>query len=317
MKDPALGRWPRTGRNRLALMALGVWLLLYGAAWAQDQGIETVGRRTWWLHENVFPATRPIDTLFYGILYLTCAVGLGVFVVLIAFLIKYRHRPGRHAKFVHGNGRLEAVWTLVPTGILVVTAAFSQATWSSIKTQPPVEDGESVVRMEVVGKQFQWFFHYPGKDSKLGPRRPELIDPRSSDFDRMIGLDRTHPDARDDIVSPTMYIPVNRRVYITLSSVDVLHSFFLPNFRVKLDAVPGLHGRLWINAAKSSAEVEGCEPDGSPRPFDIVCAELCGQGHFKMRGQLYAVSDEEFEKFIEEETSYLDLGAEGEDSEGY
>ena len=280
---------------------------------AQDSDQETIGRRGWWLPENVFPPGDAIDTLFHFLLYLTGAICIAVFVALLAFLIKYRHQPGRQPKFIHGNTRLEAVWTLIPTVILALIAAFSQATWSTIKYHPPVGAGEDVVRVEVIGKQFQWYFHYPGADGQMGPRRTELIDPESSDPDILVGLDRSHPLAKDDIIAPKMYIPVNQKVFIDLNSVDVLHSFFLPNFRVKQDAVPGLTGKVWIESTKTSSQVIGVEADGTPKPFDIVCAELCGQGHYKMRGQLFVVTQEEYEAFLEEEASYLDFGDEDEE----
>ncbi len=299
----------------LAALATG---LFTAHAHAQDR--ETTGRFTWWLPENVFPAAEQIDLLFNIILYMTCAVCVAVFAVMLVFLFKYRHKPGRQGAFISGNTRLEVVWTLIPTVILALTAAFSQATWSSIKRQPEISPGEDFVSLEIVGRQFQWFFHYPGADGKLGPRRFDLTDPQSSDPDELIGLDRSHPDGRDDIIAPNMCIPVNTKTMIKLSSVDVLHSFFLPNFRIKQDAVPGLNGNLWIESTKTSAQVIGTSPDepamfSHAKPFDIVCAELCGQGHFKMRGKLYVVTREQYEAFLEEEASYLDLGED--EDEGY
>lgn len=278
----------------------------------------TVGQTSWWLPENVFPAAEPIDVLFYFILYLTGAICIAVFVVMIAFLIKYRYQAGRQGAFIHGNIRLEAVWTLIPTVILALIAVFSQATWSNVKRLPTVAPGEEVIEMEVVGRQFAWYYHYPGADGKLGPRKSSLIDPQSSDPDELIGLDRSNPIAKDDIVAPNMAIPVNTKVLIKLGSVDVLHSFFLPNFRVKQDAVPGLNGQMWIQSTKLSAQVIGTSPDepamfGHAKPFDIVCAELCGQGHFKMRGKLYVVTKEQYQAFLDEEASYLDFGDEEEE----
>ena len=124
-----------------------------------------------------------------------------------------------------------------------------------------ISPGENVVEMEVVGRQFAWYYHYPGADGKLGLRDPKLVDPQSSDPDELIGLDRSDPVAKDDLVTPNMVIPVNTKVLIKLGSVDVLHSFFLPNFRVKQDAVPGLNGQMWIQSTKLSAQVIGTSPD--------------------------------------------------------
>lgn len=303
-------------RFKQGLAVLGAWCWA-AAVEGQTQGRETVGRTGWWLPENVFPKAQEIDYLFNFILYLTLSVCVGVFVVLGYFLVKYRHRPGRVAKFIHGNTKLELVWTLIPTVILALTAAFSQNVWSSIKARPELAEGERVVRIEVIGKQFKWYFHYPGADGKFGPRRAELVDATSSNVDEMVGLDRSDPAGRDDILTPQMYIPVNEKVYLDINSVDVLHSLFLLNFRVKQDAVPGLTTRMWIEADRTSAEVVGTEADGSPKPFDIACAELCGQGHFTMRGQLFVVDRKAYEAFLEEEASYLDLSGEEGEEEGY
>ncbi len=282
---------------------------------------ETTGRRGWWLPENVFPPADQIDLMFNFILWMTVIVCVAVFATMLAFLIKYRYRPERHGVFIHGNARLEVVWTLVPTVILALTAAYSQATWSNIKQPPAVGPSEEVIEMEVIAKQFAWYFHYPGRDGKLGLRKNEQVDLNASDPDAIVGLDRTDADARDDIVSTVMVVPVNTKVLIRLSSVDVLHSFFLPNFRVKQDAVPGLNTMMWIQSTKTSGQVIGTSPDeqdmlGFAKPFDIVCAELCGQGHFTMRGKLYVVTQQQYEAFLEEEETYLDLGDQSED-EGY
>jgi len=303
-------RWPMMIAPLLASTFAG------GTALAQDQ--ETISKPGWWLPENVFPAAEQIDLLFNFILYLTGAICIGVFAVMIVFMVKYRYKAGRHAAFIHGNSRLEIVWTLIPTVILVLIAAFSQSTWSNIKRHPTIAPGENVVELEVIARQFAWYFHYPGADGKLGPRKTSLINSDSGDPEELIGLDRSHPDGRDDIVSPQMAIPVNTKTLITLSSVDVLHSFFLPNFRIKLDAVPGLNGKIWIESTKTSAQVIGTGPDEQAmfdyaKPFDIMCAELCGQGHFKMRGKLYVVTQEQYEAFLEEEASYLDLEDDDED----
>ncbi len=291
---------------------------------------------TWWLPDNVFAEAADIDRLFYGILWLTLAVCVGVFVAMGIFLIKYRHQPGRHARFIHGNNRLEAAWTLIPTVILALIAAVSQTSWARMKKPPitptlqQVLDGE-IIEMRVVGIQFKWYFQYPGKDGKLGDLS-RAKQKASQDFGELIGLDRSG-DGRDDIVTPLMYVPVDRPVYIHLTSVDVLHSFFVPEFRIKQDAVPGLQPKVWLNAGKTSAAVNGRNADapdknkgqrphpiwgydGSAIPFDIVCAELCGQGHYTMRGELYAVTADEFAKWLQSEYEFLGLDDESGDA-GY
>ncbi len=207
---------------------------------------------------------------------------------------------------MHGNGRLEAVWTLVPALILVVLAAYSQQSWSVIKTPPPIpkaaqiKSGEQVL-LEVVGMQFKWYFHYPGADGVLGPLNHAKIDANSQEIAAKIGLDRSQPAAKDDFCTDAMHVPVGRKVVFRLSSVDVLHSFWVPNLYFKQDAVPGLAKLMWLEPTRTSAELVGTWAGGDPKPFDIVCAELCGQGHYTMRGQLYVVAPPQYEHWYRQQ----------------
>lgn len=298
----------RAIRTTAALTALALTMLTPSLSFAA----ETTGRHSYWLHEPVSSYANELDHLFYGILYLTVAVNIAVFVCLAIFLVKYRHRPGKQATFIHGNNRLELVWTLVPTIILAMISVLSQTTWARMKYTGNMPSGSDVVEVEVVGRQFQWFFHYPGKDGKLGPRKFELIN-RSGAPDEQIGLDKEDPASKDDFVTSVLVIPEKTKVYAHITSVDVIHSFFLPNFRLKQDAMPGLAARAWLEANKTSAEVIGTvDPNdatpiekslGLAKPYDLVCAELCGQGHFKMKGAVYVVAKDTYEKFIAAEAA--------------
>ena len=348
-------------RAAMPLIAILAWA---GLAVAPALAQETTGHTTVWIPEDASTTGAAIDLLFNFILYLTSAVGIAVFVVLIIFLVKYRHQPGRHAKFIHGNNKLETVWTLIPTLILALIAVFSQSTWSQVKSydnMPNPATDPDVVHVEVIGRQFKWYYHYPGADGKMGPRKWAKIDPLSSNPEELIGLHRgenllieqedgtrvelwgevteenddtltlatyeydnavkdwvevsrtldaasvvaRNEYGKDDLVTSVMYIPVNRKVYMEISSVDVIHSFWLPNFRVKQDAMPGLNARAWLEATKTSAQVIGTDEQGNPKPFEIVCAELCGQGHYTMKGLMYVVSDADYQAFLDEQALYL------------
>jgi cytochrome c oxidase subunit II len=298
----------RTGRCG-GVMTAG-WLAglaLLGALAQPALARESFGNPGYWLPQNVSSFGHLIDQLFYAVLWMTGVVGVAVFALLLWLLVRYRARPGRHAVYIQGNNRLELAWTLVPAILLALTAAASQSTWTHIKQWPQTEadNPHPPIEIEIVAQQFIWNFRYPGADGRFGPRQRELIDDRSADPAEQIGLDRSHPDAADDLVTQRLVIPVNRDIYIHLTSTDVLHSFFLPNFRMKQDAVPGLTGRLWLRAEKTSGEIVGRYADGSDKPFDIVCAELCGQGHFRMRGRMYVVTEEQYQAFLEEEAAFL------------
>lgn len=211
-----------------------------------------------WLPENVSTFGGEIDYLFYVIYYITAAVFILVTVLMVLFLIMYRRREGRRALYSHGNTALEITWTVVPAVILVVLSFMSASTWGKVKRHPPPSD----FQIHVTAKQFNWEVVYPGPDGKFGTE---------DDF-----------QTENDI-----HVPVNKVVHVILSSKDVIHSFFLPNLRLKQDAVPGRDILVWFEATK-------------PGRYELPCAELCGFGHSGMRGWLYVDAPEQFEQWVKE-----------------
>ena len=212
----------------------------------------------WWLPENVSTFGRDIDWLFHLIYAITAVTGILVFIALIAFLWMYRDRPGRRARYTHGNTTLEIVWTVVPALILVVLTFLSVPAWSKIKmSQPPTD-----LVIHVNAKQFNWQVSYPGPDGKFGTEDDKQF------------LDEMH-------------VPVNKPVKVILKSQDVIHSFFVPSFRIKQDAVPGREIPAWFDATK-------------PGKYEWPCAELCGFGHSGMKGWVYVHSPADYEKWAAE-----------------
>lgn len=316
------------------LLLLAILLgLSPGLALAQTGAAETTGKTTVWLPEDVSTYGHEIDALFYFIFWMTMIVGIAVFIVLIWFLWQYRYNPNRTAKYIHGNVRLEIVWTLIPALLMALTAAVSQSTWAKIKNPSdwPNEaemtaktlKGE-VIHVEVVAQQFSWVSHYPGPDGKLGKRDATKVDKSSQDLRNQIGLDPDDANGKDDVVTGVLVVPVNRKVHVELVSVDVLHSFFLPNFRVKQDAVPGINGKVWFEATRTSGDVigrvraEDAVGDqatffNAAKPYDIVCAELCGLGHYSMRGQMFVVAQDEYDRWMGEQVKKAKKAMESED----
>ena len=212
----------------------------------------------WWLPENVTSYGRDIDWLFHLIYAITGVTFILVTVAFLAFLVIYRDRPGRQARYTHGNTTLEIVWTVVPALILVVLTFLSVPAWSKIKMTMPATD----VVIEVTAKQFNWQVRYPGPDGKFGTED-----------------DKTFLDE--------MHVPVGKPVRINLKSQDVIHSFFVPQFRIKQDAVPGREIGVWFDVMK-------------PGKYEWPCAELCGFGHSGMKGWVYAHSAEDYAKWAAE-----------------
>jgi cytochrome c oxidase subunit II len=176
---------------------------------------------SWWLPENVSTYGQDIDYLFNLIYYITGAVFILVAATMIAFLVMYRHREGRRARYIHGNTTVEIVWTVVPTLILVVLTVLSLPAWARIKMQIPASD----LKIEVMAKQFNWIVTYPGPDGKFGTDDDKTFDNE-------------------------IHVPVRKPVVLVLKAKDVIHSLFLPNLRFKQDMVPGREIHGWFEATK-------------------------------------------------------------------
>ncbi len=250
----------------------------------------TVAGRFWWLPPLVSEHGRAIDQLFIITLVITGIVFVLVQLTLAWLVFRYRSSGERRAIFYPDNTRLEIAWTVIPAIILATLIFFGGRLWSRIQIAPPPEDAFVV---EVWGQQFKWAFRYPGKDGKFGRTDPKLIS-----LQNPLGIDPEDPASQDDIFIPAgegeLYVPVNKPVLVYLRSKDVLHSFFLPHFRVKQDAVPGMVTRTWFVPKKKGQ-------------FEIVCAELCGSAHYTMRGVMIVESEEEVRKWLEEQPTVADL----------
>ena len=213
----------------------------------------------YWLPDDVSVSGYQIDHLFMFILILTGVLFIATEVVLAWFMWRYDAKTNRDPViFSHGNHNLEVVWTIVPAGVLLFIAIYQMNTWAEVKMRSP----DMPPTVEVTGSQFDWRIRYPGPDGQLGT------------------LDDIH-DVK------TLHLPVNEVVLIDLKSRDVLHSFFLPNLRVKQDAVPGSKIPVWFRATKEGE-------------YDLVCAELCGWGHYKMKGRLIIESRETFDAWLQQ-----------------
>ncbi len=220
---------------------------------------------------------RVIDNLFMFILYLTGAVFIVTELVLFYFMWKYDAKSNsKPVKYSHGSHSLEIVWTILPAVTLLFIAIYQMDAWATAKMNPP----NIKPHAEVTGRQFNWDFRYPGGDDELY--------------------------TEDDIVRTDgkLYLPVDEDILLKITSADVLHSFFLPNLRLKQDVVPGMTQSMWFKAKKTGG-------------YDIVCAELCGWGHYKMKGRVFFLPREEYDQKIlemaaEQNTMRVDLPDEDE-----
>lgn len=201
-----------------------------------------------------------IDRLFWIIVWIT---GFFFFIVqgfLLLFVLKFRAQPGRKASYIHGNTAIEIVWTIIPALILLWLTIASQHLWVSLRD--PRQFPQNPLQVEVTAEQFAWNIRYPGPDNQF--------------------------ETADDIATINqLHLPVGEPVRVQLKSKDVIHSFFVPEFRLKQDAVPGLPTQVWFQTTR-------------PGQFDIRCAELCGLGHYRMRGFVTVESPTEFQAWLSE-----------------
>ncbi len=211
--------------------------------------------------ENISTFGGDVDALFWAILALTGVAFIVTESILLYSIIRYRRREGEKASYVHGNRRLEIMWTVIPGVLFFGLAIVQVGTWREIKvTLPPASESLEIM---LEAEQFEWYPTYAGPDGAFG--------------------------TDDDIEAPIniMHVPVNQKVIVHLSARDVLHSFFVPALRLKQDAVPGRVISLWFEATETGE-------------YEIACAELCGLGHYKMRGFLTVEEDQTFEEWLVE-----------------
>jgi cytochrome c oxidase subunit 2 len=214
-----------------------------------------------WLPDDVSTHGHTVDHLFYFILYLTGVVFVITEGAMFWFMWKYDARNNASpAKFTHGSHSLEVVWTILPAATLLFIAIYQMNAWADAKIRIP----KMPPTFEVTARQFEWRIRYPG------PKAEGVLGDRDDIF-----------------VVNDLHVPVNEEILLDLKSADVLHSFFLPNLRVKQDAVPGSKIPVWFRATKTGT-------------YDLVCAELCGWGHYKMKGRITIQSREKFNEWLEE-----------------
>ncbi|MFN4179043.1 MAG: cytochrome c oxidase subunit II [Armatimonadota bacterium] len=271
------------GRIEGILLALFLVLLVVVA-------VVTVAGRFWWLPPLASEHGKAIDTLFVVTLIVTGTVFVLVHLFLAFLVVRYSGSENRRATYQVGNRTLEIIWTIVPAVILTSLIVSGGRLWSRIQISGPPKDAFEV---EVWGEQFRWTFRYPGKDGKFGRTDPKLIS-----VENPLGIDKNDPASKDDIFffagEENLHIPVNKPVVIYLRSKDVLHSFYVPQFRVKQDAVPGMVTRTWFVATKKGE-------------YEIVCAELCGLGHYMMRGVMVVEDEEDVQNWLKEQLTVADV----------
>ena len=246
------------------------------------------------------PAIDNIISLVHWLM-LILFVGWGIY--FIYTLIRFRASKQPKADY---QGVKNHYSTYAEVGVALIEVAlligFAFPIWASRVNDVP--NSLDSIQIRVVGQQFAWNIHYPGPDNIFGTTKVELVD----EAENPIGLDRSDENAKDDVVTINqLHIPVNRPINVLLSTKDVIHNFKLPEFRVSQDAISGMEIPVWFKATMTTEEfletAKGTAREGMG--FEIACAQLCGLGHYRMKGYLTVHDDKGYEEWMDEQQEYL------------
>lgn len=252
-----------------------LWLLTILSVWMFVSG-------KWWLppaiteHGPAYDRQFMLTIIVVGISFAGAQIALGY------MLWRYGARRGDKSRgiYSHGNNRVEMLCTAVTAFIFITVALFGQRVWASLhfNEAPP-----GAMRVHVVAQQFQWNFHYPGADGQFGRTDPALIKDADLNF---VGLDPSDPLAKDDQVVTTLIMAQGRDVELTLASKDVTHDLWVPELRFKQDVVPGMNIKVHFKPLQTGR-------------FELACAELCGQLHYKMKSYLIVVPQADYDALLQ------------------
>jgi cytochrome c oxidase subunit 2 len=241
------------------------------------------------------------DSLFWITMAITVVAFIVISIAMFWFTFKYQYDPKRKAAFLPDNTTLEILWTIIPAVVLALLILKGLTVWTDI-TAPAKENAEVI---ELVGQQWLWSARYPGiKDNQLGQFNYRLID-ASNEF----GLDLTDKNSFDDFKSLELHIPKGKEVLLKIRAKDVLHSVFLPHFRVKMDAVPGMTTFFKFTATKTTQEMRD-ELNNQKFNYEMACTEICGKGHFSMKFPVVVDEPEDYEKWKASQEAWLKLNPE-------
>ncbi len=254
----------------------------------------------WWCNELYYGKTlfpqgaasehgQKIDLMLYITIGVTGVVFLITQVLLFWFAFKYQERDDRKAYYFPHNTKLELIWTTVPAIFLTVLVVFGLKYWFKMTGEAPKES----IIVEVTGHQFAWEFRYPGADKILGKKDYKLTKGANG-----LGVDFNDPASLDDIhVAATMHLPVNKPVKLVINAQDVIHDVGLSHFRLKMDAVPGIPTTMWFTPLYTTEEMK-VRSNNPNFVYEISCDQMCGKGHFSMRGVIIVESEADYNKWL-------------------
>lgn len=241
---------------------------------------------------------KQIDTMFIITTIVTTLVLVLTHIVLLTFTFVYRMKAKRKAYYYPHNDTIERIWTIVPAIVLTILVLFGFFTWRSI-TNVPEDLQKSAIQIEVLGEQFAWNVRYPGADGVFGERNFKLTtasNPYGINFDDKYSW--------DDIQGEHIVIPVNKSVRFHIISKDIIHSFYIPDFRVQINAVPGMTNYFQFTPTVTTEEMRDRMNDPN-YDFIMLCNKICGSGHWNMGKKVVVVTEEEYLDWLSKQNKYF------------
>lgn len=267
----------------------------------------------WWCNEVFFdrtllaqPAASDHGEKIDYMLWMTLAVtGLVFFITQITlfwFAFKYQYTEKRKVFYFAHSNKLELIWTVVPAIFLTVLVGMGLFYWFNITSDAP-KDAQIV---EITGKQFNWMMRYPGKDGVLGRKNYRLTDASNGNA---LGVDWEDEASHDDLESTEMHLVVGKPVQLVINAQDVIHDVGLVHFRLKMDAVPGIPTTMWFTPKYTTEQMK--QITGNKNfVYEISCDQMCGSGHYSMKGLIIVETQEEYDKWLsQQKPQYLTVSA--------
>ncbi|GAB3829866.1 cytochrome c oxidase subunit II [Pontibacter rugosus] len=236
------------------------------------------------------------DDLFWTTMIVIGIVFVLTQILLFVYSYKYQHKDDKRAYYYPHNNKIEIIWTMIPAVVMALLVFGGWKTWTNITSASP----EDAVVIEVMGKQFNWMVRYPGADNQLGVAKTSLIS-ATNEF----GVDFADVNAKDDFMPREIHVPKGKPVLLKIRSRDVIHSVYMPHFRLKMDAVPGMPTKFWFVPTKTTYEMQN-ETGNPDFKYELACAEVCGRGHFAMRFIIVVDEPEEYESWLAEQVPFVE-----------
>ncbi len=275
-----------------ALLFIFLVVFLYGVYWSYVHW----GAAYW--RSAVTEHGLRIDNMFIITTAITTFVLVITHILLLTFPYIYRMRAKSKAYYYPHNNTIEKIWTIVPAVVLTVLVLFGFFTWRSI-TNVPEDLQKSALQIEVLGEQFQWNVRYPGTDGVIGKRNYKMTTPTNP-----YGIDFNDKNSWDDIQGSEIWLPVNKPVRFHIVSKDIIHSFFIPDFRVQINAVPGMTNYFQFTPTVTTEEMRDRLGDYN-YDFVMLCNKICGSAHWNMQKKVVVVTEAQYKEWLAKQNKYF------------